>query len=107
MRNINFEFDSSVIDESSGAALDSLATFLNHNTLDVEISGHADDTGGKEYNMRLSLQRAESVKAALVARAVDPARISTAGYGDTLPVAPNDNDENKALNRRVEIRFLK
>ena len=57
--------------------------------------------------MRLSLQRAESVKAALVARAVDPARISTAGYGDTLPVAPNDNDENKALNRRVEIRFLK
>ena len=107
MRNINFEFDSSVIDESSGAALDSLATFLNHNTLDVEISGHADDTGGEEYNMRLSLQRAESVKAALVARAVDPARISTAGYGDTLPVAPNDNDENKALNRRVEIRFLK
>lgn len=107
MRNINFEFDSSVIDESSGAALDSLATFLNHNTLDVEISGHADDTGGEEYNMRLSLQRAESVKATLVARAVDPARISTAGYGDTLPVAPNDNDENKALNRRVEIRFLK
>lgn len=107
MRNINFEFDSSVINESSGAALDSLATFLNHNTLDVEISGHADDTGGEEYNMRLSLQRAESVKAALVARAVDPARISTAGYGDTLPVAPNDNDENKALNRRVEIRFLK
>ena len=107
MRNINFEFDSSVIDEYSGAALDSLATFLNHNTLDVEISGHADDTGGEEYNMRLSLQRAESVKAALVARAVDPARISTAGYGDTLPVAPNDNDENKALNRRVEIRFLK
>ena len=107
MRNINFEFDSSVIDESSGAALDSLAAFLNHNTLDVEISGHADDTGGEEYNMRLSLQRAESVKAALVARAVDPARISTAGYGDTLPVAPNDNDENKALNRRVEIRFLK
>ena len=107
MRNINFEFDSSVINESSGAALDSLATFLNHNTLYVEISGHADDTGGEEYNMRLSLQRAESVKAALVARAVDPARISTAGYGDTLPVAPNDNDENKALNRRVEIRFLK
>ena len=107
MRNINFEFDSSVIDESSGAALDSLAAFLNHNILDVEISGHADDTGGEEYNMRLSLQRAESVKAALVARAVDPARISTAGYGDTLPVAPNDNDENKALNRRVEIRFLK
>ena len=107
MRNINFEFDSSVIDESSGAALDSLAAFLNHNTLDVEISGHADDTGGEEYNIRLSLQRAESVKAALVARAVDPARISTAGYGDTLPVAPNDNDENKALNRRVEIRFLK
>ena len=107
MRNINFEFDSSVIDESSGAALDSLAAFLNHNTLHVEISGHADDTGREEYNMRLSLQRAESVKAALVARAVDPARISTAGYGDTLPVAPNDNDENKALNRRVEIRFLK
>lgn len=107
MRNINFEFDSSVIDESSDVALDSLAAFLNHNTLDVEISGHADDTGGEEYNMRLSLQRAESVKAALVARAVDPARISTAGYGDTLPVAPNDNDENKALNRRVEIRFLK
>lgn len=107
MRNINFEFDSSVIDESSDAALDSLAAFLNHNTLDVEISGHADDTGGEEYNMRLSLQRAESVKAALVARAVDHARISTAGYGDTLPVAPNDNDENKALNRRVEFRFLK
>ncbi|MGN0032527.1 MAG: OmpA family protein [Candidatus Limimorpha sp.] len=107
MRNINFELNSFVLDASSDAALDSLASFLNHNTLHIEISGHADDTGSDDYNMRLSIERAESVRQALIIRDVDIVRMSVAGYGDKMPIAPNDSEENRALNRRVEFRFLK
>ena len=73
--------------------------------LKLEISGHTDSTGDKAHNMKLSEARAQSVVKALVGSyGVDSARLSAKGYGDTKPVAPNDSDDNKAKNRRVELR---
>lgn len=64
----------------------------------IQVAGHTDSRGDANYNLRLSQQRAETVKNALVQRGVDPIRIETIGYGETSPISSND-----AMNRRVEI----
>ena len=107
MRNINFEFDSAVLQESSYPSIDSLAIFLKENpSITVEISGFTDDSGTAEHNQKLSQDRANSVKEALINKGVDAARMTAVGYGSNNPIKPNDTEENKALNRRVEIRIL-
>ena len=107
MRNINFEFDSAVLKESSFAAIDSLANYLKENpTITIEISGFTDDSGTEEHNQKLSFDRANSVKEALINKGVDAARMTAVVYGSNNPIKPNDTEENKALNRRVEIRIL-
>ena len=107
MRNINFEFDSAVLQESSYPSIDSLAIFLKENpSITVEISGFTDNSGTAEHNQKLSQDRANSVKEALINKGVDAARMTAVGYGSNNPIKPNDTEENKALNRRVEIRIL-
>ena len=107
MRNINFEFDSAILQESSFAAIDSLANFLKENpSITIEIAGFTDDSGTEEHNQKLSLDRANSVKEALINKGVDAARMTAVGYGSGNPLKPNDTEENKALNRRVEIIIL-
>ena len=107
MRNIRFEFDSAVLLESSYRAVDSLAYYLKENpSINIEISGFTDDSGTAEHNQKLSQDRANSVKEALINKGVDAARMTTEGYGSNNPIKPNDTEENKALNRRVEIRIL-
>ena len=107
MRNINFEFDSAVLQESSYPSIDSLANFLIENpSITIEISGFTDDSGTEEHNQKLSQDRANSVKEALINKGVDAARMTAVGYGSNNPIKPNDTEENKALNRRVEIRIL-
>ncbi|HCN04138.1 MAG TPA: hypothetical protein DIS79_00840, partial [Bacteroidetes bacterium] len=69
--------------------------------------GHTDNIGGKEYNDTLSLRRAESVKQALVYRGISAKRLRTRGFGFTVPVAPNDSDTNRALNRRTVFKVLR
>jgi OOP family OmpA-OmpF porin len=69
----------------------------------IEIAGHTDSTGGTEFNQELSLQRAQAVRAALVERGVDPARLRAVGYGESRPIADNDTEEGRTRNRRVEL----
>jgi outer membrane protein OmpA-like peptidoglycan-associated protein len=84
-----------------------LAEFLKkYPTRNVLIEGHTDSVGSDEFNLALSQQRANSVKARLVADAVDAARITTVGYGEKYPVASNDTKAGKAQNRRVDLIIL-
>lgn len=85
-------------------SLDRLAEYLRaHPERTVLIEGHTDSVGSEEYNLELSRQRAESVRAALVGRGISPDRIRTVGRGETTPVAPNETSAGRQLNRRVEI----
>lgn len=84
--------------------MDKLATFLNQSTnKTVVVEGHTDSRGGDEYNLRLSEQRAESVRDALITRGVNASRISARGYGEARPIAGNDSEAGRQQNRRVEI----
>lgn len=82
-------------------------TMINYPTISVLISGHTDNVGKRDKNMKLSLDRANAVKAWLVGKGIDAARISTAGYGPDQPIAPNDTPENKQKNRRIEFERTK
>ena len=72
----------------------------------IEVSGHTDNTGSPEYNLKLSLNRAKVVADYLIKNGMDPSRIVAKGYGEKQPVAQNDTEEGRALNRRTEFRIL-
>jgi outer membrane protein OmpA-like peptidoglycan-associated protein len=75
-------------------------------TAHIEISGHTDNVGKKSANKKLSQQRADAVRAYLVAKGIDPDRIKAVGYGDEKPVASNDTSEGRQKNRRIEVIAL-
>jgi len=105
LRNIQFEYDSHELTESSNEALENLAQMLFINpTLHIELSAHTDDQGSDRYNDRLSTLRGEAVAKWLKNRGVESDRIISKGYGKRKPLVPNDSEENRALNRRVEIK---
>jgi len=88
-------------------AIDRISTLLKEKTTaNVIIEGHTDNTGSPQLNQRLSEQRADSVRNALVARAVPLARLQTKGLGLSQPVAENTTEDGRAQNRRVEIVML-
>lgn len=99
-------FDTGQAELKPGAfsTIDRLASFMRENperTLAVE--GYTDSVGGEAYNLSLSQRRADAVRAALLARGVDGARITTSGLGKASPVASNDTASGRQRNRRVEI----
>lgn len=107
LKDINFEFNSSELTADSRDGIMSLVSFLmSYNEIDVELIGHTDDMGDAEYNILLSERRAESVRRALVDNGVSLERIKIKGCGATQPLFPNDSDKHRALNRRVEMRFI-
>ena len=72
-----------------------------HPNAQVRLSGYADNTGTRAANQKLSLDRANAVKAMLVTSGIAPERIATKGYGQDRPIAPNDTEEGRARNRRT------
>jgi len=103
---IFFDIDKTDLKPESNAALEEVAKLLKSDPgLKLEVAGHTDNTGGAEHNLKLSEGRANAVVNALVAKyGVDRSRLLAKGYGDAKPVAPNDTDQNRAKNRRVELR---
>ena len=102
-----FDFDKSVLKPEAKAKLDDLTGKLKGITLEVIIAvGHTDAIGSDAYNQKLSVRRAESVKAYLVTKGIEPNRIYTEGKGKKQPVADNKTAEGRAKNRRVEIEVV-
>lgn len=107
-RAILFDFDKSEIKAESYPYLDALAKFLKgHGTIGLEIIGHTDLHGTDEYNNKLSLDRAESVKKYLTGKGLEAARFRISGAGRTRPVVNRTGEGYDELNRRTEFRILK
>ncbi len=104
--DVVFEFDKSTLLPVSQRTLDAVGDVLvRYPDLQIEIGGHTDAVGTDAYNQRLSERRAEAVRQYLLdGFRIDPARLTTRGYGETRPVATNGNPTGRTLNRRVEFR---
>jgi OOP family OmpA-OmpF porin len=102
-----FDFDKAVLKPEGKAKLDEVASKLSNVNLEVIIAvGHTDSVGNDAYNQKLSIRRAEAVKAYLVSKKVDVARVYTEGKGEKQPVADNKSAAGRAKNRRVEIEVV-
>lgn len=102
-----FDFNKSVLKPEGKAKLDDLVGKVKGINLEVVIAvGHTDSVGGDAYNQKLSVARAEAVKAYLVSAGIEKNRVYTEGKGKTQPVADNKTPEGRAKNRRVEIEVV-
>jgi len=102
-----FDFDKSILKSEGKAKLDELATNLqNQNYEVINVVGHTDSIGSDAYNDKLSMRRADAVKAYLVSKGIDSQKIFTEGKGESQPVESNKTKEGRAKNRRVEIEVI-
>jgi OOP family OmpA-OmpF porin len=102
-----FDFDKAVLKAEGKAKLDDLVGKVKGINLEVIIAvGHTDAVGADAYNQKLSVQRAEAVKAYLVTKGIEKNRVYTEGKGEKQPVADNKTKEGQAKNRRVEIEVV-
>ncbi|MGZ8294748.1 MAG: OmpA family protein [Telluria sp.] len=102
-----FDFDKAVVKPDGMRALDELAAKLQGMETEVMIAvGHTDSIGPDAYNDKLSLRRADAVKAYMVSKGLAPDRLYTEGKGETQPVAPNTTSEGRAKNRRVTVEVV-
>jgi outer membrane protein OmpA-like peptidoglycan-associated protein len=108
LKNVFFDFDTWNLRPESYAELDKVVKLLKDNpAIKIEISAHTDDRGSDEYNYTLSENRAKSVMEYILSKNIAPNRLSSRGYGETKPFVPNDTEEHRQLNRRVEYIILK
>ncbi|WP_043487711.1 OmpA family protein [Halomonas halodenitrificans] len=102
--DVTFAFDSAELRPGAASELNQVASTLNNNPeVRVTIAGHTDAVGSNEYNLGLSQDRADSVRSYLMSEGVAGNRMNTVGYGEERPVATNETDAGRSMNRRVEI----
>lgn len=105
LRGVNFDFDKASLTTNAKTILDGVSSALGSApAVTVEIGGHTDAKGSDEYNQKLSERRAASVVQYLIGSGVDAGRMTSQGYGEAQPVADNETDEGRELNRRVELK---
>jgi outer membrane protein OmpA-like peptidoglycan-associated protein len=109
LKSIDFEFDKAIIQKKSYPILDAVALALHDNPdIDlVEVRGHTDERGDDAYNLDLSDRRAAAVVTYLIGKGISADRLTSTGYGETLPLDPRHNEEAWAKNRRVEFQIRK
>jgi outer membrane protein OmpA-like peptidoglycan-associated protein len=106
LENIFFDYDSYDLSVKSDQEIQEIFRFLTLNPdMKVRLEGHTDDQGGKDYNAKLSLNRARTVHDRLIAMGILANRISFIGLGSTKPIVPNDSEANRARNRRTELHI--
>ena len=102
-----FDFDKSVLKPEGKAKLDDLVSKIKQIRLEVIVAvGHTDSVGSAAYNQKLSVKRAEAVKAYLVSKGIEKNRIYTEGKGKKQPIADNKTAQGRAKNRRVELEVV-
>ncbi|MCF8351278.1 MAG: OmpA family protein [Bacteroidales bacterium] len=107
LQNIFFEFNEAKLQPESMPELERLVKLMKDvPTLKIEISGHTDNVGSELYNQELSEKRAKAVVDYLVAKGVDRNRLTYKGYGLTQPIASNETEEGRAMNRRTEFKVI-
>lgn len=104
LENIFFDTDKYELKSASNVEIDKLYSFLKRNAeVNVEIIGHTDNQGSAAHNKTLSLNRAQAVANALVAKGIEATRITSSGMGSEKPIASNDTEDGRAKNRRTEL----
>lgn len=105
LRGVDFEYRSARLTEAAKKILDaSFVTLSAERGTRYEVAGHTDSRASETYNRQLSQQRADSVKAYLVGKGIDAARLDARGYGESQPLVAEKDDASRAANRRVELR---
>lgn len=108
LNNIFFETGKWDLLPESFTELDKLVKILNDNpNMEIEINGHTDNVGNDESNLALSQKRAAAVVTYMLGKGIASTRLDSAGFGESQPVAPNETEEGRALNRRVEFVIIK
>lgn len=105
--DVLFDFDKATLKPEGKTKMDELASKVKDMSLEVVIAiGHTDSIGADAYNQKLSVRRAESVKAYMVSKGIEPNRVYTEGKGEKQPVASNATKDGRQKNRRVEIEVI-
>jgi OOP family OmpA-OmpF porin len=105
--NVQYYTGSSLMLSESAKDLEPLARYLvKHENLHATIYGHTDNVGKRQDNLKLSQDRAESVKQFLINQGVEASRLTAIGKGDTEPIRDNSKQEGRMLNRRVEVKLV-
>ncbi|MBA4250542.1 MAG: hypothetical protein C0425_04330 [Chlorobiaceae bacterium] len=104
---VNYDFNKATLrPESFPILVNAIEVLSNNPSIKVEIQGHTDNIGSDTFNRNLAARRAETVKRFLVANGIDAGRLTTVGVGEAKPIADNNTEEGRALNRRIEFKVL-
>ena len=107
LEDCNFETGKATLQPGSYTVLDELVAYLQRKDDEkIELGGHTDNVGNAKSNLVLSEARANTVRAYLLTKGIDPLRVTAKGYGMTVPIASNKTAEGRAQNRRTEVRIL-